>query len=92
LKAYLVYQGIDFPYTHNISLLLELCAKHANWAEKLREAEELTPYAITARYPGEDEKVSKKETLRAIKIASHVREVVRAEFTKNGIIFNKSSE
>jgi len=92
LKAYLVYQGVDFPYTHNISLLLELCAKHANWAEKLREAEELTPYAITARYPGEDEQVSRKETSRAIKIASHVREVVRAEFTKNGIIFNKSSE
>jgi HEPN domain-containing protein len=25
LKAYLVFKGVDFPFTHNISALLELC-------------------------------------------------------------------
>ena len=49
LKAYLVFHGIDFPYTHNLSRLLELCVGQAGWGEELREAEELTPYAITAR-------------------------------------------
>jgi len=29
LKAYLVSAGVDFPYTHNISRLLELCEQHA---------------------------------------------------------------
>lgn len=65
LKAYLVYHRIDFPYTHNISRLLELCEENSRWLGKIYEAEELTPFAITARYPGEDEKVTKKEALRA---------------------------
>ncbi|MEW6227130.1 MAG: HEPN domain-containing protein [Bacillota bacterium] len=43
LKAYLVYQGVDFPYTHNISRLLELCADEAAWADTLQDAEQLTP-------------------------------------------------
>jgi HEPN domain-containing protein len=30
LKGYLVYHDVDFPYTHNISSLLELCAKHGD--------------------------------------------------------------
>ena len=29
LKAYLIYQGVDFPYTHNISALLELTHRMA---------------------------------------------------------------
>jgi len=48
LKAYLVFQAIDFPYTHNLSRLLELCAAKASWVEQLQDAEELSPYAITA--------------------------------------------
>ncbi|MBI4596054.1 MAG: HEPN domain-containing protein [Candidatus Tectomicrobia bacterium] len=52
LKAYLVYHRIDFPYTHNISRLLELCGEPASWAESLVEAEELSFYAVTTRYPG----------------------------------------
>jgi len=37
--AYLVYQGVDFPYTDNISGLLELCADEAAWADTLQDAE-----------------------------------------------------
>jgi len=39
LKAYLVLQGVDFPYTHNVAYLLDLCATHAPWAEGLRDAD-----------------------------------------------------
>lgn len=78
LKAYLVFHGIDFPYTHNISVLLELCDKNTatNWLEKLNEAEELTPFAITTRYPGQDEEVTKDEAKQAIDIAQRVCEVI----------------
>ena len=31
LKAYLVLEGVDFPYTHNIARLLELCAERVQW-------------------------------------------------------------
>lgn len=30
LKAYLVFREIDFPFTHNIARLLELCSKHCH--------------------------------------------------------------
>ena len=42
LKAYLVYHGIDFPFTHNIARLLELADEFTGWLDDLREAEELT--------------------------------------------------
>ena len=85
LKGFLVLRGVDFPYTHNIALLLELCAKHARWSEKLRDAEELTPFAITARYPGDDEPVDEAEARRAIEIAICVRERVRKALSAEGI-------
>jgi HEPN domain-containing protein len=84
LKAYLVFHGIDFPYTHNLSRLLELCAGQARWAEQLRDAEQLTPYAITARYPGEEEKVSEEEARRAVEISARVRRTVRTTLVAEG--------
>lgn len=78
LKAYLVLRQIDFPYTHNIARLLEVCSQCADWTSDVRDAEELTPFAITTRYPGEDEIVTKPEALRAIEIATRVRQAVRA--------------
>ncbi|MCX5803195.1 MAG: HEPN domain-containing protein [Proteobacteria bacterium] len=84
LKAYLVFHLVDFPYTHNISHLLELCSEKTDWLKKLGSAEELTPYAITARYPGEDEKVTKKEAIRAINLAADVRRVVRKALSNEG--------
>lgn len=85
LKAYLVFRGIDFPFTHNIARLLELCSEQPDWGEQLKDAEELTPFAITARYPGEDEPITRSESQRAIKIAACVRETVRAALDAEGI-------
>lgn len=66
------------------SRLLELCAEKAVWPETISNAEELTPFAITTRYPGEDERVTKKEALRAIDIAAKVRKVVRNALKEEG--------
>lgn len=85
IKAYLVHKRVDFPYTHNISHLLELCANYGSWAETLQDAEELTPYSITTRYPGEDEAVTKEEAVRAVDVASRVREVIRDVLMQEGI-------
>ena len=71
-KAFLVFHRIDFPFTHNIARLLELCSEHADWAGSLTDAEELTPFALTARYPGDDEPVTDQEARRAIEIAGNV--------------------
>ena len=84
-KGFLVLRGVDFPYTHNIALLRELCAKHAAWSEELRDAEELTPFAITARYPGDDEPVDQAEARRTVEIAICVRERVRMALSAEGV-------
>ena len=84
LKAYLVFRGIDFPYTHNISHLLELCAESADWADDIQDAEELSPFAITTRYPGEDEEVTAEEVSRSIEVADHVRNTVRLALINAG--------
>lgn len=85
LKGFLVLCGVDFPYTHNIARLLELCAEHGEWAEALKDAEELTPFAITARYPDGDEPVSEPEARRAIDIARSVRRAVHSALAAEGV-------
>lgn len=85
LKAFLVLRDVDFPFTHNLAHLLDLCATHGAWAATLRDAEELTPFAITARYPGEDEEVTRAEALRAIETAERVREATHDAIRSTGI-------
>jgi len=84
LKAYLVFKGVDFPFTHNISALLELCSPSAEWAEELDDAKALSAYAITARYPG-TYKVTKKDALQAVEIAEHVRAAIRKSLKEEGL-------
>lgn len=85
LKAFLVCCRVDFPYTHNISTLLELCGEYGDWAGELQDAERLTLYSITTRYPGEDEEVSRAEATQAVEIAQQVRNRVRVELRKLGV-------
>lgn len=85
LKAYLVFRGTDFPFTHNLRSLLDLCATHAARAEQLRDAEELNPYASTAGYPGEDMEVNEAEAHLAVEIAERVRESVRRSLREEGL-------
>ena len=66
LKAYLIFRDIDFPYTHDISKLIRLCGKVAQWIDKIKNAEELTPFAATARYPGIEKTVTKNASLKAV--------------------------
>jgi len=85
LKAYLVYHRIDFPYTHSISRLLELCGDQTGWVKEIQEAEELTPFAITTRYPGVDEEVSRREALRAVEVAAKVRNKIKNVLKREGM-------
>jgi HEPN domain-containing protein len=85
LKAFLVFHNVDFPYTHNIRKLLMLCEGYGTWAQALRDADELTVYAMTARYPGEDLVVTEQEARHAIDLAEQVRSRVRAALHELGM-------
>jgi HEPN domain-containing protein len=54
LKAYLIYTGLEFPFTHNLSKLVELCAQaDVSFRTLLPLVESLTPYAVELRYDDE---------------------------------------
>jgi len=78
LKGNLVLSGVDFPFTHNVARLLELSPQGQAWAEALWDAEELSAYAIAARYPSEFDLITREEAGRAIQLAEAVRRAVRA--------------
>jgi len=84
LKAYLVYNKIYFPYTHNISLLIEMLPPSAEWSNSLWNAGILSSYAVTARYPGKG-RVTKKEAIRAVSIADTVRKSVIKALLQEGL-------
>jgi HEPN domain-containing protein len=53
LKAVLAVRGADFPYTHDVGLLIQLCEDAATAPpEELRDIDRLTPFAVQARYSG----------------------------------------
>ena len=85
LKSFLVCKDVDFAYTHNIALLLELSSPHAGWVASLQGLVVLTQYAVTTRYPGKDI-VSKKEALKAVELASLARKTVRSALKQEGLI------
>lgn len=89
LKAYLVFHGKDFPYTHDLQELLALCAEIADWPEELKSATVLTYYAISTRYPGEAEKVAPREASKAISLAKKVKSAVRTALKREGFRIRK---
>ncbi len=89
LKAYLVFSNTEFPYTHNITTLLDLCSLIDVAFESLRDSEILTSYATANRYPGAYRKLKKTDAVSAIKLASKVRLKVRKKLVELGFKFSK---
>lgn len=51
LKAVLATQDDEFPFTHNLTLLMQLCEDVGHPVPSdLTEADRLTPYAVAIRY------------------------------------------
>jgi HEPN domain-containing protein len=51
LKAYLTAAEVEFPFVHNLEKLIEICSEKDPRFLTIKPAgEELTPYAVQARY------------------------------------------
>jgi len=72
LKAVLIANKIPSTKTHNIGTLIGMLPAHVGLPEELKEAAELTTYAVMARYPGDLEPVTEDEYLEAIGLAKKV--------------------
>lgn len=82
LKAFLVFQEIDFPYTHDLFRLVRLCSGGISWAATAEEAAALTPYAAAARYPGGWLEVTRGEAATAVEIAARLRTLIHDDIVR----------
>jgi HEPN domain-containing protein len=70
LKGLLIYYGVEPEFTHNIEILLNELKKFTDIPENIKEAAQLTNYAVQTRYPGEYDEITKEEYEDSIKIAN----------------------
>lgn len=69
IKAVLIFQGVRFPYIHDLAKLLSLVEESGiELSEDVKQGIRLTRYAV-ARYPGVLETVTPEEYRGAIRLA-----------------------
>ncbi|MCK7521058.1 MAG: HEPN domain-containing protein [Ignavibacteriales bacterium] len=73
LKALLIYCGIDFPKTHDILRLLKTIEKRTTIIipDYIKDAIDLTPYAVKTRYPNWNS-ISDEKYKQAVVISENV--------------------
>ena len=77
LKGYLVYANQKFPKIHALDVLVKLCQKiDKSFGSLKKEAEYLTEFYITTRYPGDFPIFSFKEAEKAFKAAIKIKNFV----------------
>jgi len=69
LKGLLIHYGVEPEFTHNIEILLRELKRFTDIPENIKEAVQLTNYAVQTRYPGEYDEITKEEYEESIKIA-----------------------
>ena len=86
LKAFLIFNGREYPKIHRLSVLINLCTRIDEEFKELMEwgVDDLTRYATTLRYSEEFYRPSVEETERAIALAERVRNFVREKMEKAG--------
>lgn len=73
VKAILVHRSAHFPKTHSLADLLTLTASAGvEVPSDVVEASRLTHYAVTTRYPGLAEEVTREEYVEAVRLAVRV--------------------
>jgi HEPN domain-containing protein len=76
-KAFLTWQQIEFPKTHDLGLLLSLIASTDSYlASSLAEVATLNPYGVDIRYPGDAPEITQDDTEEAMRLADKVKEAI----------------
>ena len=79
IKAYLVWQEIEFPKTHSVEdLLLLATQKDPSFQTLIEEATFLTPFAVEIRY-AEFEEPLFEDAKKAVGIAQQIRDFILAK-------------
>ncbi len=76
LKALLLCQGVAFPRTHDLRLLLDLIPAGVSLDLQREQVVPLNRYVIEGRYPGDWEPITVPEAQHALEMAQAVRKAV----------------
>ena len=79
VKAFLVLAGIEFPWTHNLGVLIAYLPQQIRLSLTPEEQERLTNYATTTRYPGDYEPIAVAEARQAVRLARRARREIRRQ-------------
>ncbi len=81
LKAYLVLKNLPFPKTHDLEVLVRLCAsENPFFGNILFEARSLLRYAITPRYPDTADDLVLDDAKEALQNALSVKRFILNNF------------
>ena len=73
IKAVLVHRGIDFPKSHQIAeLLLLVSGGGQSVPERFWEADALTDYAVTTRYPFRGKRITEDQYRQAVQWSEEI--------------------
>lgn len=76
MKALLISKGADFPKTHDLLMLNNLCSSNGIFLEvDAKHLNTLSDYAVRTRYPGNDP--TAEDAQEAIELAKLVRSFSR---------------
>jgi len=74
LKGYLFFNEVEFPKTHNLIDLLDMCAEiQPNFENFVRKCQYLTNYAVMPKYPNELQ-ITEEDAKVAIRFAEEIKE------------------
>ena len=76
LKGYLFFNEVEFPKTHNLIDLLNMCAEiQQNFGIFVRKCQYLTNFAVIPKYPN-DLQLTEDDAKAAIRFAEEIKEFV----------------
>ena len=62
-------KGVEPEFSHNIEILLNKLKPFTDIPESIKEAVQLTIYAVQTRYPGEYDEITKEEYEKSVEMA-----------------------
>jgi HEPN domain-containing protein len=82
-KAMLTCLGIDFPKSHDLTELFAAIPDTCNVDISPHVFEELNPYAVETRYPGNWDPIDSVDAEQAIKLAKEIRDKIKPKLDVN---------
>jgi len=80
LKAALILEDRDFPFSHDLVGLIELLPETWPLRRARTELAKLARWAVESRYPGDWREATEMDAKQAVALAREIHDAVKAEF------------